>query len=107
MTVIDRLRAALPGADAPSPAEHGSGELRSGAARGALVGLATGLGSLALVAVPVVLAWLLDPFSTGTAWPAVGTGAALWLLVSGAHLSSGDVVLSLVPLLGLAILVLV
>jgi hypothetical protein len=106
MTVIDRLRAALPGTDDPSPGEEGSAELRSGAARGALVGMATGLASFLVVAVPVVLAWLLDPLSTGPAWPAVGTGAALWLLVSGAQLTSGDVVLSLVPLLGLAILVL-
>jgi hypothetical protein len=107
MTVIDRFRAALPGSDDASPAPDGSGALRSGAVRGVLVGLVTGLASFALVAVPVVLAWLLDPLSTGTAWPAVGTGAALWLLVSGAHLTSGDVALSLVPLLGLAILVLV
>ena len=75
MTVLDRLRAALPGSDDPSTADEGGG-LRSGAGRGALVGLATGLGSFALVAVPVVLAWLLDPLATGSAWPAVGTGAA-------------------------------
>ena len=109
MTVIDRLRAALPGSLDPSdaPADGRDGDLRPGAARGALVGLATGVGSLALVAAPVVLAWLLDPLATGTAWPAVGTGAALWLLVSGAHLVAGDVVVSLVPLLGLALLVVV
>lgn len=107
MTVIDRLRAALPGSDDPSSDDEGRDGLRSGAGRGVLVGLATGLGSLALVGVPVVLAWLLDPLATGDAWPAVGTGAALWLLISGAHLTTGDVVVSLVPLLGLALLVLV
>lgn len=105
MTVIDRLRAALPGSD---PSDDATGEpLRPVAGRGVLVGLGTGLVSLALVAVPVVLAWLLDPLATGSAWPAVGTGAALWLLVSGAHLTAGAVVLSLVPLLGLALLVVV
>ena len=83
------------------------GVVTDGARRGALVGLVTGLGSFALVAAPVVLAWLLDPLATGSAWPAVGTGAALWLLVSGAALSAGDTVLSLVPLLGLALLVVV
>ena len=107
MTVIDRLRAALPGSDDPSSDDEGRADLRSAGGRGALAGLVTGLGSLALVVAPVVLAWLLDPLSTGTAWPAVGTGAALWLLVSGAHLTSGDVVLSLVPLLGLALLLVV
>ena len=107
MTVIDRLRAALPGSDDPAGEGEGRHEVRSAAGRGVLVGLLTGLASLALVAVPVVLSWLLDPLATGSAWPAVGTGAALWLLVSGAHLTAGDVVVSLVPLLGLAILVLV
>lgn len=107
MTVIDRLRAALPGSDDPSSGDDGRDGLRGTAGRGALVGLATGLGSLALVAAPVVLSWLLDPVATGSAWPAVGTGASLWLLVSGAHLTTGGVVVSLVPLLGLALLVLV
>lgn len=105
MTVIDRLRAALPGSD---PSDDATGDdLRRVAGRGALVGVGTGLASLALVVVPVVLAWLLDPLATGSAWPAVGTGAALWLLVSGAHLTAGAVVVSLVPVLGLAGLVVV
>ena len=113
MTVIDRLRAALPGSDDPAAgrADRAEGAARAavldGARRAALVGLVTGLGSFALVAAPVVLAWLLDPLATGSAWPAVGTGAALWLLVSGAALSAGESVLSLVPLLGLALLVVV
>ena len=105
MTVIDRLRAALPGSD---PSDDAAGDdLRRVAGRGALVGVGTGLASLALVMVPVVLAWLLDPLATGGAWPAVGTGAALWLLVSGGHLTAGAVVVSLVPLLGLALLAVV
>src|SRR5688500_1557078 len=107
MTVIDRFRAVLPGSEEPSSAPRGGGEVRSALVRGGLLGVATGLASFALVAVPVVLAWMLDPLATGSAWPVVGTGAALWLLVSGAHLTSGAVVVSLVPLLGLALLVLV
>ena len=65
----------------------------------------TGLTSLVVVLAPVVLAWLVEPLSTGDGWQAAGTGAALWLLVSGAHLAIGEVTVSLVPLLGLALLV--
>ena len=71
---------------------------------GLFVGVMTGLTSLVLVLAPVVLAWLVEPLSTATGWEAAGTGAALWLLVSGAHLAVGDVTLSLVPLLGTAVL---
>ena len=53
-----------------------------------------------LVLVPTVIAWLVEPLATGTAWDAVGTGAALWLLTAGAHLMAGQVTISLVPLLG-------
>ncbi len=68
------------------------------------VGLLTGLTSLLVVLAPVVLAWLVEPLATGDGWQAAGTGAALWLLVSGAHLATGEVTLSLVPLLGTAAL---
>lgn len=73
--------------------------------RGGIVGVLTGLTSLVVVVAPVVLAWLVEPRSTGDGWQAAGTGAALWLLVSGAHLAIGEVTVSLVPLLGLALLV--
>ena len=56
MTVIDRLRAALPGSDDPAEGRPGPGGSTTCAAptgpRGALVGFVTGLGSLALVASP-------------------------------------------------------
>ena len=116
MTVIDRLRAALPGpADPHDPADRGDGaghvapDAPAGRAwrRGAVAGLATGVASLLLVLAPTVIAWLIEPLATGTAWDAVGTGAALWLLTSGAHLMAGQVTLSLVPLLGLGLLVVV
>ena len=100
MSVSERLRAALPGSDDPV-AEPGGSTWR----RGAVVGVLTGLTSLLVVAAPVVLAWLVEPLATGDGWQAAGTGAALWLLVSGAHLALGEVTVSLVPLLGLALLV--
>ena len=65
----------------------------------------TGLTSLVVVVAPVVLAWLVEPLSSGDGWQAAGTGAALWLLVSGANLAVGEVTISVVPLLGLALLV--
>ena len=91
MTVIDRLRAALPGSDDPSDAaDDGRATLRSGRGPAApSSGWSPGWGRSPSSLVPVVLAWLLDPLATGSAWPAVGTGAALWLLVSGAHLDGG------------------
>ena len=73
----------------------GSRWLRAGG-----VGLLTGLTSLLVVLAPVVVAWLVEPLATGDGWQAAGTGAALWLLVSGAHLDTGGVALSVVPLLG-------
>ncbi|MFQ6171864.1 DUF6350 family protein [Oryzobacter sp. R7] len=103
MTVIDRLKAALPGSDhaadpdaVPTPPWW----------RGVVIGLVTGLASLVLVGAPVVLAWLVDPLATGTAWQPVGTAAALWFLVSGGHVVADGALFSLVPLLGLAALVL-
>jgi hypothetical protein len=57
-----------------------------------------------VVLAPVVLVWLVEPLRTGDGWQVVGTGAALWLLVSGAHVGIGEVTISLVPLLGLALL---
>ena len=72
--------------------------------RGAIVGVLTGLTSLVVVVAPVVLAWLVEPLSIGDGWQAAGTGAALWLLVSGGHLAIGEVTISVVPLLGLALL---
>ena len=103
MSVSERLRAALPGSDDSADAGGAAG---SGWVRGAVVGLLTGLTWLASSS------WhrwcwprLVEPLATGDGWQAVGTGAALWLLVSGAHLAIGEVTVSLVPLLGLALLV--
>ncbi|MEO7422823.1 MAG: DUF6350 family protein [Ornithinibacter sp.] len=108
MTVIDRLRSALPGGEDADEATTGwtpVWDVRW--LRGLLLGLATGVISALVVVVPVVLAWLVEPRATGSPWGAVGTGTALWLLTGGAHLTNGPVTISLVPLLGLLLLVVV
>ena len=104
MSVSDRLRSVLPGSDQSS---GDAVEPPAGSRwwRGGIVGVLTGLFSLVVVVAPVVLAWLVEPLSSGDGWQAAGTGAALWLLVSGAHLAIGDVTISLVPLLGTGLLV--
>lgn len=117
MTVVERLRAALPGSPEPAevdedvdgagPADGSDVEPRVPRVWAGVIGLVTGVASLLVVVVPVLLAWLVEPIVGGTAQQAVGTGAALWLLTSGAHLSMGPVPVSLVPLLGLALLVLI
>jgi Family of unknown function (DUF6350) len=99
MTVIDRLRAAVPGADASS----GTGP---GWRRGLVVGLLTGLVSVAVVLAPALLAWSRAEPASGSPEQAFAVGAALWLLGAGAHLTDGEVTFSLTPLLGLALLVL-
>lgn len=104
MTVSDRLRSVLPGSE-HSPGDAVQPPAGSRWRRGAGVGLLTGLTSLVVVVAPAMLGWLVEPLSTGDGWQAAGTGAALWLLVSGAHLAIGEVTISLVPLLGLAVLV--
>lgn len=119
MTVVDRLRSAFPGStdpgddteptDGSTPDTLEAVETAASAPwwRAAVVGLVTGLASLLIVLAPVVLAWLTDPIDGSTLSQAVGTGAAFWLLSSGAHLSMGPIALSLVPLLALALLVVV
>ncbi|MGL5866183.1 MAG: cell division protein PerM [Dermatophilaceae bacterium] len=72
-----------------------------------LVGAATALGSLLLVVVPSLLLVAAEPRAAGPASDAVPVGAALWLLAGGAHLTADGGVVSVVPLLGLAVLVFV
>ncbi len=106
MSVSERLRSVLPGSDDDTGVAGGPpGGSRW--LRAAGVGVMTGLTSLLVVLGPVVLAWLSEPLATGDGWQAAGTGAALWLLVSGAHLDTGGVALSVVPLLGTAALLVV
>ncbi|MFL6078615.1 MAG: DUF6350 family protein [Ornithinibacter sp.] len=104
MSVSERLRSVLPGSD-DDTGDAGGPPAGSRWLRAAGVGVMTGLTSVLVVLGPVVLAWLVEPLATGDAWQAAGTGAALWLLVSGAHLDTGGVALSVVPLLGTAALV--
>ncbi len=99
MTVIDRLRSAVPGADA-------SPDAGPGWRRGAVVGVTTGLLSVALVVGPTLLAWSqAPPRGAGGAGEALAVGAGLWLLAAGAHVTAGDAGIAMTPLLGLALLV--
>ncbi|HEX6918157.1 MAG TPA: hypothetical protein VF140_08765, partial [Phycicoccus sp.] len=106
MTVIDRLRSALPGADAsPGDAGDASGG-GPGWPRGAVVGVLTALVTVALVVVPAYLAWSSAEPVAGTAGDAVAVGAGLWLLTAGAHVTAGaGTAIALTPLLGLLVLV--
>ncbi len=101
MTVTDRLRSALParaaGSDGP---RWGPGWRRSG-----LIGVLTGLASLLVVLVPVLVAWNADLRTTAGAGDAVAVGASLWLLAGGAHLAAGSATVSVTPLLAFGLLV--
>ena len=99
MTVTDRLRAAVPGAGTSS----GTGP---GWRRAAVVGGLTGLVSVGVVVGPVLAAWSQAVPSAGTVEEALAVGAGLWLLTAGAHVGVDGAVLSLTPLLGLVLLVL-
>ncbi|MBR7743590.1 hypothetical protein KC207_09840 [Phycicoccus sp. BSK3Z-2] len=97
MTVVDRLRSALPGDDASRPSAWDPGWRRAG-----ILGVGTGLVSALLVVVPVWLAWDADP--TGRVADAIRVGAGLWLLVGGAHLGVDGASVTLTPLLAFGIL---
>jgi hypothetical protein len=102
MTVIDLLRAAIPGSD---DATGGEGD-GPGWVRGGLVGVLTGLVSVLLVLGPAFLAWSTVEPTAGTAGDALAVGAGLWLLGGGAQVVDDGTTLALTPLLGLALLVL-
>lgn len=69
---------------------------------GLLAGVQGALLSLLLAVVPTVAAYVAtsaDPTNTGISWPrAAAVGAGLWLLAHGGPLSSGGVVVTIVPL---------
>jgi hypothetical protein len=55
--------------------------------------------SMLIIALPVLLAWVASPQSSGD-WPrALSVGSCLWLLANGAQLSAGSATISLTPLL--------
>lgn len=110
MTVVDRLRSALPGGEPADPATgEGDGDHGPGWQRGAVVGVLTGLVSLLLVVVPVLVAWGTAPARDpgDVVWDAVSVAASLWLVVSGAHVTAGAASIAFTPLLGAALLVVV
>lgn len=109
MTVIDRLRAVVPGADTSGDDDSGADAVVDGGPgwlRGLVVGMVTALVSVAVVVGPVLLAWWQAVPAAGSAEEALAIGSGIWLLGTGAHVTDGDVTLALTPLLGLALLVL-
>lgn len=94
MTILDRL-------DEPTTTDEPE-VATPGALRAAVVGLVTGAASLAVPVLVAATAWILDERSTGTLGPALGVGAAWWLLGQGVSLT-GALTISLVPL-GLTVL---
>jgi hypothetical protein len=110
MTVIDRLRSAVPGLDgdsaSPGPDDPGQGTRPGpGWRRGAVVGVVTGLAVVCVVLVPVLLVWSQARPDAGSSAEAVMVGAGLWLLAAGAQVQDSGATLGFTPLLGLALLV--
>ncbi|KGN42441.1 cell division protein PerM [Knoellia aerolata] len=97
MTVLELLRGVRPSDDEDGEGSPATSWLPD-SARDVLVGLATGLLSLLVVAVPTVLGWLLDPRPKASLGEPLGAAASLWLLVQGAHLGDGATNVAFVPL---------
>jgi len=97
MTVMEMLRGARPSDDADGEGSPAAPWLPD-SARDVLIGFLTGLVSLLVVLVPTVLGWMLDPRPGASLAEPVGAAASLWLLVQGAHLGSGAIVVAFVPL---------
>lgn len=98
MTVMEMLRGARPSDDADGEVSPPAPWLPD-SARDLLIGLITGLLSLLVVLVPTTLGWMLDPRPGASLAEPLGAAASLWLLVQGAHLGTGAVVVAFVPLL--------
>ncbi|MGL5818650.1 MAG: cell division protein PerM [Phycicoccus sp.] len=105
MTLTDRSHPTSPGSRGPGRETSETPETSS--YRPMLIGVATALGSLLLVVGPSLLLVAVEPRATGSAVDAVPVGAALWLLAGGAALTADGGTVSVVPLLGVAVLVLV
>lgn len=71
--------------------------------RSAVAGASAALVSLMTIAMPAVLAWVASSQSTVEWTQALSVGSSAWLLANGAHLSSGDARISLMPWLLAAI----
>lgn len=96
MSMLDRVRNLTAAVPARSPDALAGGPLRL---RSAVSGGSAALVSMVIVALPVLLAWVASPQSTGD-WPrALSVGSCLWLLANGAQLSAGSATISLTPLL--------
>src|SRR5207342_2059720 len=74
--------------------------------RQALAGAGAAATSALVFVLPALVVWVVDPHTTVPWTSALGVGASLWLLGSGAHLAFAGTHVSMVPLLflGLAVL---
>jgi len=94
MSLFDRVRSA-PVEGTPASALAGV-PLRLGAV---LAGATAALGSMMLMVLPVLVAWVSSPQSS-VPWPrALSVGSCIWLLANGVQLSSGPAAISLMPML--------
>lgn len=97
MTVMELLRRATPTSGGPDPRAH---------QRTLLEGAGAAAASALVFVLPALLVWVAASEST-VPWPtSLGVGASLWLLGTGAHLALGGAVVTVVPLLFLALAVL-
>ena len=99
MTVMDMLRAGTSSTgDGPGSAVH---------RRALLAGALAAAGSAMVFVLPALLVWVAASESTVSWTSSLGIGASLWLLAGGAHLTVGATHLTVVPLLGLALSVVI
>jgi len=97
MTVMELLRGGTPSTE--------DGHDHTGLRRAVLAGAGAAAASACVFVLPALLVWVAATESTTPWTSALGTGAALWLLGSGARLSVGGLPVTVVPLLFLALAV--
>jgi hypothetical protein len=99
MTVMEMLRAGTSSTgDGPGAVVH---------RRALVAGVLAAAGSAATFVLPALLVWVAASESTVSWTSSLGIGASLWLLAGGAHLALGATHITVVPLLGFALSVLV
>jgi hypothetical protein len=97
MTVMELLRGVTPSTE--------TGHDRAGLRRALLAGAGAAAVGACVFVLPALLVWVAATESTTSWTSALGLGAALWLLGSGARLSIGDLPVTIVPLLFLGLTV--
>ncbi len=97
MSVTELLRA--------KSSSTGGGADRRSLQRALLAGAGAAAASACAVVLPALLVWVASPQSTVDWTTALGVGASLWLLGTGAHLTVGAAHVTVVPLAFLALAV--